>query len=338
MPPKLTLLGSVSTPRQQASPSPLPNPNQFKAVQKEILEYNWRTGRYRETVVDVRSNIDLSESSKIYCICFDANTLAAGCSDNSIRIWNMNDLNYCGKLEAHTGSVLCLQLDSKRDIIVSGSSDSSIIIWNMRTKTVSQTLIGHLKHVASLHFHEKLLISGSHDTTARIWTLQETSSVERLSTMTSAESGDPELIPHFVSFSVLKGHDCAVNSVHSDGIYAVTASGDGTIGIWEVETGLLLRRIRAHTRGIATINITGRLVVTGSHDNSIKIFDLQKGTELKTLVDHTDMVRTLYIRNEIIISGGYDKSIRFWNLKTGNILKVYSACHNSRYMIYICVG
>jgi WD40 repeat protein len=307
---------------------------------RSLLENNWRSGCYQATQLDGAPDVvQPNQREGIYCVVFDRNLLAAGSRDNVIRLWSMEDLYYRGRLEAHEGSVLCLQLDSKRGILVSGSSDSTIKIWDLHTGKVIQTLQGHSESVLGLHLTDKYLVSCSRDNTARIWQLHETSSPkEEDLTHTShsqTEGQCSQLRTKFLSLHVLRGHRAAVNSVHVRDEIIATASGDRTVKLWNLTSGTMIRTIGAHTRGIACVSLTEKAVVTGSSDHVIKIFNLENGENIRILRGHNGLVRTIQTDNTKIISGSYDQSIRIWDLKSGDMLQELNNCHDSKYFSYV---
>src|SRR5271170_4386337 len=81
----------------------------------------------------------------------------------------MSDLAHIDTLKSHEGSVLCLQLDSRRNLLVSGSSDSTLKIWQLEPPQLLQTLRGHSESVLGLQFLGKYIVSCSRDSSARIW-------------------------------------------------------------------------------------------------------------------------------------------------------------------------
>lgn len=303
-------------------------------MNRSLLEKNWRGGSYRVTLLDGAPDVTPpNQREGIYCVAFNRKFLAAGSRDNLIRLWDMEDFSYCGKLESHEGSVLCLQLDSKRDILISGSSDSTIKVWNLETRQVVQTLCGHTESVLGLHFKDDYIVSCSKDTTACIWKLSNSYGSEDVSGNTNNLRKECSVaFRKFDLLHTLKGHKAAVNSVHFKDSVVATASGDRTVRLWNLWTGEIIRTIAAHGTGIACVNLTENFVVTGSGDHDIKIFDQESGEEMRTLKGHTGLVRTIQTDNTKVVSGSYDQSIRIWDIKTGEMLQELSNCHNSKYI------
>jgi WD40 repeat protein len=301
-------------------------------LNRSLLEDNWRKARYQPTLLDGAPDItDPNQREGIYCVYFDRNILAAGSRDKLIRLWSMQDFRYLRSLESHEGSVLCLQLDSRRGILVSGSSDSSIKVWDLHDGKVSQTLRGHSESVLGLHFEAQHIVSCSKDTTARIWGVCDDTTQSIPADPLDPGAGDvcAGALPRYVLLHTLKGHRAAVNSVHFKGNTIATASGDRTVRLWNLITGIMIRTIGAHPRGIACVNMAGSLVVTGSSDHVIKIFDMADGEEVRTLRGHSGLVRTIQADNTKIISGSYDQSIRIWDIHSGEMHEL-EKCHDSK--------
>jgi WD40 repeat protein len=296
---------------------------------RSLLENNWRGGAYQATLLDGAPDVTQpNQREGIYCVYFDRTYLAVGSRDNYIRLFRMSDLAHVNTLKSHEGSVLCLQLDSRRNLLVSGSSDSTLKIWQLDPPQLLQTLRGHSEPVLGLQLLDKYIVSCSKDSSARIWEFCTNSE-------TNTETNDDPTIPYpkYVLRKILKGHRAAVNSVHVKDDIIATASGDRTVRLWRLSTGESIRTIGYHPRGIACVNITGQLVVTGSSDHVIRIFSQNTGEEVRALRGHSGLVRTIQTDSTKIISGSYDQSIRVWDIKSGDILHEFSNCHESKYSI-----
>ena len=87
-------------------------------------------------VVDLASggqDISLpARPAKVYAAVFLSNqTLAVGGSDNRIHVWDLASRTVTKELVGHTGSVAALACDRTGATLVSGSYDTTLRIWNL---------------------------------------------------------------------------------------------------------------------------------------------------------------------------------------------------------------
>lgn len=69
-------------------------------------------------------------------ILLDAETLATGSDDNTIKLWNITTGQVFQTLLGHTSSVYCLQLLLDQTL-VSSSLDKSIKLWNIKNNQMT---------------------------------------------------------------------------------------------------------------------------------------------------------------------------------------------------------
>ena len=124
----------------------------------------------------------------------------------------------------------------------------------------------------------------------------------------------------------LVGHTREVNrlAVTADGRRAVSASGDHTLKVWDLETGSALRALEGHTDVVNDVALTadGRRAVSASGDHTLKVWDLETGSALRTLEGHASWVNGVAVtpdgRRAVSASG--DHTLKVWDLETGGAL------------------
>jgi WD40 repeat protein len=107
----------------------------------------------------------------------------------------------------------------------------------------------------------------------------------------------------------------------------VSASGDSTLKVWDLESGACLRTLEGYAlpEGFAlpvqSVSVTpdGRRVVAGSQDNTVRVWDLESGACLRTLEGHTNEVGSVSVTPDgrWAVSGSQDNTVRVWDLESG---------------------
>jgi WD40 repeat protein len=146
------------------------------------------------------------------------------------------------------------------------------------------------------------IVSGSYDSTIRIW---------------DAQTGE-EVIEPFT------GHTSIIQSVafSPDGTRIVSGSYDRTIRIWDAQTGEeVVEPLTGHTDRVQSVAFSpdGTRIVSGSFDKTIRIWDAKTGEVIEPLKGHTGSVHSVAFSPDgtHIVAGPDDKTIRMSDLMAG---------------------
>ncbi len=106
-----------------------------------------------------------------------------------------------------------------------------------------------------------------------------------------------------------------------DGGTLASASGDGTVCLWDVLTGAHKLTLEGHEDWVNSVAYSpdGRTVASGSDDNTVRFWDALTGTHQRTLEGHTSWVRSVAFSpdGQTLASGSWDYTIRLWDAETG---------------------
>lgn len=180
--------------------------------------------------------------------------------------------------------------DAPQGHVVTGGQDGIINVFTLGDPSTepAYSLIGHTANVCALTSSPTgNLVSGSWDTTARVWR-------------------------DFKELYVLKGHTQSVWAVLCiDENQTLTASADRTIKLWNQHKEM--QRFHGHNdavRGLVLVPDIG--FASCSNDSEIRVWTLQ-GDLVYTLVGHTSFVYSLSILpSGDLVSSGEDRTVRVW--------------------------
>jgi len=169
--------------------------------------------------------------------------------------------------------------------------------------------------IASTFEQSNLLVSASRDKTVMVWEL-------------TADGGEyEESAGRQVGYArkALRGHAETVQDVvlSSDGQFALSASWDKTMRLWDLNTGSKVRTFQGHTKDVFSVAFSAdnRQIVSGSRDRTVKLWNTLAECKFTIVEDmHTDWVSTVKFspsaKMPLIVSGGWDKLVKVWNLNT----------------------
>ncbi|HKY34575.1 MAG TPA: hypothetical protein VJN18_01440 [Polyangiaceae bacterium] len=112
-----------------------------------------------------------------------------------------------------------------------------------------------------------------------------------------------------------------------DGKTGVSNSGDNTLKLWDLSTGILLRTLEGHQCAVTAVAISGdgKTCASGAGNNTLKLWDLGTGKLLRTLEGHpgAGAVRAVAISGDgkTAVSGSWDRTLKLWELGTGKLLR-----------------
>ena len=114
--------------------------------------------------------------------------LVSAGESRTISVWDAHTGEQRGALRPRSGKVLSMTVCGD-DLIATGGSDNVVRVWNWRTQQEADRLQGHTGSVATLAYDpaSAMIISGSFDTTVRVWKL-----ASPIPAANSAQADSPE--------------------------------------------------------------------------------------------------------------------------------------------------
>ncbi|MEQ8819470.1 MAG: protein kinase [Sumerlaeia bacterium] len=114
-------------------------------------------------------------------------------------------------------------------------------------------------------------------------------------------------------------------AVSPDGKTVALAYSNGTVGLFDRESGTLLRSFKAHPREVSGVAFTpsGEQLVSGSYDGTAKIWQIDTGDLLHTLQGHDKEVTSVAVSSlGTVATSSFDGTVRLWSGRDGKPVAV----------------
>ena len=274
----------------------------------------------------------------VTCLLFDSERILTGSDDTKINVYSTKTGALQNRLEGHEGGVWALQYDG--DTLVSGSTDRSVRVWDIKNGRCLQVFQGHTSTVRCLVIlkpvqvdtapdgspimmpKEPLIITGSRDSTLRVWKLPQPGDRQIFHAGPPARDTDN---PYFLR--TLSGHHNSVRAIAAHGDTLISGSYDCTVRVWKISNGDLVHRLQGHTQKVYSVVLdhTRNRCISGSMDNLVKVWDLTSGACLFNLEGHTSLVGLLDLSHDRLVSAAADSTLRIWDPESGTCKATLSA-------------
>jgi RNA polymerase sigma factor (sigma-70 family) len=257
------------------------------------------------------------EGGGVYSIAFstDGTTLASGCRDGSVRIWDAASGTELHNLPGHGREVHSVAYSTHGNLLASGSWDNTIRLWDPKTGKDRLPLAGHHGTVSALASSPdgKTAASAGHDATIRLWELSTSKELRVLRGHTAnspslAFSPDGKLLASAGEDKTVRLWNPAsgeqVNLLqHLHPVSAVAFSPDGTLAthsgtesevstiqFWDPRTGKSMHKVQGARGFCGPLVFTpdGKIlaVLHFNQDNQVQLLEMPTGKPLRQLDSH----------------------------------------------------
>lgn len=298
---------------------------------KALREASKRVNFNAETLPSICCYTLLNANNTVTCaeITEDSSMLAVGFSDAIVKVFTLVPQ----KLKA-------LKTAEQLQEINIDADDVLVRMMDERSGETSRSLFGHCGPVYSVSFSpdRTLLLSGSEDTTIRLWSLQIWSCVvifkghmfpvwdikfsplgyyfasagsDRIARLWATDNYQP--------LRVFAGHFSDVDCIqfHPNSNYIATGSSDRRVCVWDCVSGNHVRLMTGHKSPIYSLafSICGRYLASAGSDCKVLIWDLAHGHLVAELAAHEKPIHSLTFSRcgNLLVSGSLDSTLKLWD-------------------------
>ncbi|MYF98389.1 PQQ-binding-like beta-propeller repeat protein, partial [Candidatus Poribacteria bacterium] len=264
----------------------------------------------------------------------DSQTLASWKTheDLNIHLWDISSGKHKQTLRGHKTRVKTVVFSPDSSMMVSWSSkgDTTILLWDIATGKHKRTLKGHTNWVEDVSFSPdgNTLASGGLDGTIRVWNSETGKQIQSFMENSFANN--------------LAAQSAAVTVVtfYSDGVVLASGHKNGSIRLWDLDTGKPIQTLKRHADAVSSIDFSpdGKTLASTSKDATARLWDVATGEQIQALAGYQRTTwRVFFYPNGLPIatgyqhinSHGYDKNIHLWDLRAGHLKKTLTG-HTAR--------
>jgi hypothetical protein len=168
---------------------------------------------------------------------------------------------------------------------------------------------------------------------------------ERLDVLRKAVPPELRVTDVVVEIRRLEGHTAEILgcALSADGRYALSASADRTVRLWDTATGQQVRLFQGHglnqghagpVFGVAFAP-DGKLAASCGEDRMVRLWEVETGKERFRLEGHTDAVNNVAFApdGKHLASASDDRTVRMWDVATGKEVRRFAGHTQGAYCV-----
>jgi centriolar protein POC1 len=210
------------------------------------------------------------------------------------------------ELTGHSNPIYTAELSQKPGILFTGGNDKGLVEWSLSSMAFIKVMFPVPTSVYAIHcpIGYPLMFAGLRSGQVLVFDFIQQKIIKSL---------NHHLKPVFDIKSVAGKKEL------------LTASEDGTISVWHLDTLDILHQVKVSNDTIRSIAISPdeKQVAFGCRDNSVSVYNLEDYSPASTIYGHTMAVfTTAYSANgQYIFSGSRDAQLKVWDAKTFTLIK-----------------
>jgi len=277
----------------------------------------------------------------------DGRWVASAGADTMIRVWDRNSGTQFKTLRGDKSWIDGLEIAPNGDYLVSSESDGTLQTWEIpswKKKLEIAERKGFGRVALSPNGN---LLASSRGGDIKVYSSKTGTDMRDLRTdlggaVTFSHNGrwlasglkiwdvsTWDLVRTFRAHTKRTGPDTSIGfligglAFSPDDRFLASAADDGTIILWDLETGQSIRTLSGHTAQVRDVAFSpdGRFLVSAGWDKSVRVWEASTGRSISNLVGHSNWVNSARFDStgHWIISAGSDGTVRIWDAREGEL-------------------
>lgn len=311
-----------------------------------------RTARIWEVQTGTLLKVLQGHEGELYFAAFNhaGDKIVTASLDKTLRLWDAQTGRLLHILRGHTAAVMNADFSPDDELLISASRDYTARLWSVASGELLQVLSGHADDLNHAIFHPdgKHIVTDAEDGTARLWRISAQAPLEvftheqnsRLKGAVISPDGHylltyaTDQTAHLWNFQgkllhTFYGHQHSITDAtfSHDSRFAITASRDGTVRLWDTQDGAQVGALAGHegeVHGLA-LSPNGDIIATASADHSVRLWHGQAVNHLAVLPGHQDELKQLqFSQDERRILTLSDQLAQIWDTQTQSLIQDFA--------------
>ncbi|KAJ1673326.1 ubiquitin-binding SDF ubiquitin ligase complex subunit met30, partial [Spiromyces aspiralis] len=219
------------------------------------------------------------ENTGVISLAYRGRILCVGGQSGELRVFDTAK-GTVFTLPGHSDWVNCIRFVSDRTLL-SCSDDGTIKVWDLDTRQCVSTLTGHTHHVQWIHLLDDLHTHPS-----------LSPSIRASDSASATDSSQPAPLP-----------------------FAISASLDNTLRIWDLSTGRCIETLFGHVEGIWSVALDALRIASSSNDGEVKVWDTTSRKCIHTLKVSDSSVNCLTLSDTRIVCGDNEGVVTIYDFR-----------------------
>lgn len=203
--------------------------------------------------------------------------------------------------------ILCVDVHkTEGNRVVTGGVDAQVVLFDAEKGSMVQKLTGHAKKVTSVSLHatKDVIVSGSQDATAKVWTCT-----------------GPDWTAAYTCGHTIKKHQAEVSeiSIHPLGDYFLTCALDNSWAVHDLNVGRCVKHLRDLETSYHCMkwHPDGMILAAGTQGHAVEVWDIKDQKVVATLSGHQGAVEALSFSGNgyYLATGSKDGTVKLWDLR-----------------------